>query len=151
MKRSLFFCIGMAFAASGITAHAAPETVAGIQLYPGASSSNVEDSEQVIKSSGYPIAVCRHTTDNLDKVVAFYRNDKQLSPMGAPSKDNAGRVDEHQQPVDEHEDVSDDQRHDDLYRQQGCQVAGGAAASQAPEGCITPRILSARPTCHSDA
>jgi hypothetical protein len=90
MKRSLFFCIGMAFAASGITAHAAPETVAGIQLYPGASSSNVEDSEQVIKSSGYPIAVCRHTTDNLDKVVAFYRNDKQLSPMGAPSKDNAG-------------------------------------------------------------
>jgi hypothetical protein len=90
MKHSLFFCIVMAFVASGINARAGPENVAGIQVYPGASSSNVEDSEKVIKSSGYPIAVCRHTTDNLDKVVAFYRKDKQLSPMGEPSKDNAG-------------------------------------------------------------
>jgi hypothetical protein len=90
MRHSVFFCIGVALATSANAAHAGPESVAGIQLYPGASSSNVEDSEKVIKSTGYPIAVCRHTTDSLDKVVAFYRNDKQLSPMGAPSKDNAG-------------------------------------------------------------
>jgi hypothetical protein len=90
MKHSVFLFVGMAFVASAATAQAGAENVAGIQLYPGASSSNVEDSEKVIKSSGYGIAVCRHTTDSLDKVVGFYRNDKQLSPMGEPSKDNAG-------------------------------------------------------------
>ena len=68
----------------------AAETVAGIQLYPGSSSSNVEGSEKVLKDTGYKTAVCRHTPDSLAKVVAFYRNDKTLSPLGEPSKDNAG-------------------------------------------------------------
>ena len=70
-------------------AHAA-DAVAGIALYPGASSSNVESSEKVLKDSGYPTAVCRHTADSVAKVFAFYRNDKQLQPLGEPTKDNAG-------------------------------------------------------------
>jgi hypothetical protein len=68
----------------------AADSVAGIQLYPGASSTNVEGSEKVIRDTGYPVAVCRHTTDSLAKVVAFYRNDKQLTLMGEPTIDNAG-------------------------------------------------------------
>jgi hypothetical protein len=93
MKHSQQFSTLMAavaVVASCVADQAGAESVAGIQLYPGASSSNVEGSENFIKSSGYRTAVCRHTTDSLDKVVAFYRNDKQLSPMGEPSKDNAG-------------------------------------------------------------
>jgi hypothetical protein len=90
MKKNALMSLTFSALATGITANAGPENVVGIRLYPGASNSNVEGSENVIKSSGYPIAVCRHTTDSLDKVVAFYRNDKQLSPMGEPSKDNAG-------------------------------------------------------------
>jgi hypothetical protein len=93
MKHSLQFSTVMAVVAVVafcVADQAGAESVAGIQLYPGASSSNVEGSENFIKSSGYRTVVCRHTTDSLDKVVAFYRNDKQLSPMGEPSKDNAG-------------------------------------------------------------
>ena len=90
MKRSLLlfvFSLPMTF---GIAAQAAGESVAGIQLYPGASAHDVEGSEKVLKDTGYPTAVCRHTPDSLEKVVAFYRKDKELSPMGEPSKDNAG-------------------------------------------------------------
>jgi hypothetical protein len=67
----------------------AADTVVGIQLYPGSSSSNVEGSEKVLKDTGYRTAVCRHTRDSLVKVVAFYSQDKQLSPLGEPTKDNA--------------------------------------------------------------
>ena len=70
----------------------AADTVSGIPLYPGSSSSNVEGSEKVLKDTGYKTAVCRHTADSLPKVVAFYGKDKQLSPLGEPSKDNAGFV-----------------------------------------------------------
>jgi len=66
------------------------DLVAGIQLYPGASSSDVGGSEKVLKDTGYPTALCRHTADSLAKVVAFYRNDKPLSLLGEPTKDNAG-------------------------------------------------------------
>jgi hypothetical protein len=84
---SVVFCT---LAAAGALAQTSADKVAGIALYPGASSSDVEGSEKVLKDTGYPVAVCRHTKDSLDKVVAFYRNDKQLTPMGEPSKDNAG-------------------------------------------------------------
>jgi hypothetical protein len=68
----------------------AADAVAGIQLYPGSSSGNVEGSEKILKDTGYKTAVCRHTADSLAKVVAFYRTDKTLSLLGEPSKDNAG-------------------------------------------------------------
>ena len=90
MKFSPLTPVIAALIASGMASPAGAESVAGIQLYPGASDSDVEGSEKVLKDTGYPVAVCRHTADSLDKVVAFYRNDKQLSPMGEPSKDNAG-------------------------------------------------------------
>ncbi|MBC8058239.1 MAG: hypothetical protein H7Y61_16825 [Rhizobiales bacterium] len=76
--------------ATSVTAQTSIDRVAGIQLYPGGSSNNVEGSEKVIKDTGYATAVCRHTGDSLAKVVAFYRNDKQLSLLGEPSSDNAG-------------------------------------------------------------
>lgn len=81
--------IALTLCAIGGVAQAA-DTVAGITLYPGSSSSNVEGSEKVLKDTGYKTAVCRHTADSLSKVVAFYSKDKQLSPLGEPSKDNAG-------------------------------------------------------------
>jgi hypothetical protein len=90
MKRAYVFPTLLALLASAVTAAAGGESVAGIQLYPGASSSNVEGTEKFLKDTGYPVAVCRNTTDSLEKVVAFYRSDKQLSPMGEPGKDNAG-------------------------------------------------------------
>jgi hypothetical protein len=89
MKRFLHFPLVAVLLALGVTAQAGPESVAGIQLYPGGSSSHVEGSEKVLKDTGYPTAVCRHTPDSLAKVVAFYSKDKQLSLMGEPSKDNA--------------------------------------------------------------
>jgi hypothetical protein len=88
MKLFVVVPIVVALSASAAVARAA-ESVAGIQLYPGSSSKNVESSEKILKDTGYPVAVCRHTGDSLAKVVAFYRNDKQLSLMGEPSKDNA--------------------------------------------------------------
>ncbi len=77
---TLFALVGVAWAA---------DTVAGIPLYPGSSSNNIEGAEKVLKDTGYKTAVCRHTADDLSKVVAFYGKVKQLSPMGEPSKDNA--------------------------------------------------------------
>ena len=47
-------------------------------------------AEKFLRGSGYKTAVCRHTADSLAKVVAFYGKDKQLAPLGEPSKDNAG-------------------------------------------------------------
>jgi hypothetical protein len=75
--------------AAGAVAQSGAVSVSGILLYPGGSSVGVEGSENVIKSSGYKTGVCRHTTDSLAKVVAFYRNQRNLSPLGEPSKDNA--------------------------------------------------------------
>jgi hypothetical protein len=76
-----------------LAAHAAAQSgadsVAGIQLYPGASRSGVEASEKFIKDSGYPIAVCRHTPDSIQKVVAFYRRDKNLELGDGPMTDSA--------------------------------------------------------------
>lgn len=89
MKLASLVPIALAMAASGAAVRAA-DAVAGIPLYPGSSSSNVEGSEKILKDTGYKTAVCRHTPDSLAKVVAFYRNDKTLSLMGEPSKDNAG-------------------------------------------------------------
>ena len=74
------------------TAQGGADNVAGIQLYPGSSASGVEGSEKIVKDTGYKTVACRHTTDSLSKVVAFYRNDKQLTLLGEPSKDNAGFV-----------------------------------------------------------
>lgn len=89
MKLATFGSIVTTLAASA-TLVVAAESVAGVTLHPGASSANVEGSEKVLKATGYPIAVCRHTTDSLAKVVAFYRNDKQLTSMGEPMNGNAG-------------------------------------------------------------
>lgn len=90
MNRFQLISVVAALLASGLAAEADAQSVAGIQLYPGASNRDVEDSERTITSSGYPTAVCRHTPDSLDKVVAFYRKDKQLSEMYKPTQDNAG-------------------------------------------------------------
>ena len=87
--RSQALLVSLLVTATGATAQSGASRVAGIQLYPGSSSSNVEGSEKVLKDTGYKIAVCRQTADSLAKVVAFYRNDKQLSLLGEPSKDNA--------------------------------------------------------------
>jgi hypothetical protein len=80
----------MLLASTGALAQPGADRVAGIQLYPGSSSSNVESQEEFLRGSGYKTAVCRITADSLAKVVAFYGKDKQLAPLGEPSKDNAG-------------------------------------------------------------
>jgi hypothetical protein len=90
MKASAHLPPALALAAGLLALAAGAETVAGIQVYPGASGKNVEGSEKVLRDTGYKTAVCRHTADSLSKVVAFYRTDKQLVPLGEPSKDNAG-------------------------------------------------------------
>jgi hypothetical protein len=91
MKRIARFSFAVLIAAAAYAvAQTSAEKVAGIPLYPGASNSDVEGSEKVLKDSGYPTAVCRHTPDSLEKVVAFYSKEKSLSPLGEPSKDNAG-------------------------------------------------------------
>jgi hypothetical protein len=77
-------------ASTGASAQPGADRVAGIQLYPGSSSSNVGGQEEFLRGSGYKTAVCRHTADSLAKVVAFYSKDKQLALLGEPSKDNAG-------------------------------------------------------------
>jgi len=82
--------LALLLAATGASAQPGADRVAGIQLYPGSSSSNVEGQEEFLRGSGYKTAVCRHTADSLAKVVAFYGKDKQLAPLGEPSKDNAG-------------------------------------------------------------
>ena len=91
MKKNLFAMpVVVALASSFPCAPAHAQAVAGIALYPGASSKGVEGSEKVLHDTGYPTAVCRHTGDSLDQVVRFYRADKQLSLLGEPTKDNAG-------------------------------------------------------------
>jgi hypothetical protein len=62
----LTFTASLLLAALAVLAppsHAA-DSVAGIELYPGALSTNVEGSEKVLKDSGYPVVVCRHTADS---------------------------------------------------------------------------------------
>lgn len=73
----------------GAMAKGDSDRVAGFQLYPGSSSSNVDGPEKILKDTGYKTAVCRQTPDSLAKVVAFYRNDKQLEVLGDPSKDDS--------------------------------------------------------------
>jgi hypothetical protein len=80
----------MLLASTGAPAQPDTDRVAGIQLYPGSSSSNAQSQEEFLRSSGYKTAVCRITADSLGKVVAFYGRDQQLAPLGEPSKDNAG-------------------------------------------------------------
>jgi hypothetical protein len=89
MKLASLVSIALTMTLLGTIARAA-DAVAGIPLYPGSSSSNVEGSEKILKDTGYKTAVCRHTPDSLAKVVAFYRKDKTLTALGEPSKDNAG-------------------------------------------------------------
>jgi hypothetical protein len=79
----------LAALAAGAVAQGGAPSVAGIQLYPGASSSGVEASEKFIKGSGYPIVVCRHTPDSIQKVVDFYRRDKNLELGPGPITDSA--------------------------------------------------------------
>jgi hypothetical protein len=74
---------------AGASAQSGADSVAGIQLYPGASRSGVEASEKFIKDTGYPVAVCRHTPDSIQKVVAFYRRDKNLELGEGPMTDSA--------------------------------------------------------------
>jgi hypothetical protein len=90
MKQALMCCILLWIGCGASVAQS--NSVAGVQLYPGASSTDVEGTEKLLKDSDYAIAVCRHTPDSLEKVVAFYNKDKSLSPLGEPSKDNAGFV-----------------------------------------------------------
>jgi hypothetical protein len=90
VKRQLIAIIVIPWLAAGVAAQAgADNSVAGIQLYPGGSSNGVQASEKVIKDTGYPIAVCRRTPDSIDKVVAFYRRDKQLELGLGPITDSA--------------------------------------------------------------
>lgn len=89
MKQHLFLSITLAVFCAGAAAQADTASVAGIPLYPGASSSGVESSQKMLKDSGYPTAVCRRTPDSVAKVVAFYRAQKQLQLLGEASKDNA--------------------------------------------------------------
>jgi len=89
MKPHLRMLMILAACCAGIEAHADAESVAGIPLYPGASSSGVESSQKMLKDSGYPTAVCRRTKDSVAQVVTFYRGQKQMQILGEPSKDNA--------------------------------------------------------------
>lgn len=92
MKHTSFLALvplGVCMLVVSAVAQTNVDRVAGIQLYPGSSSKNVESSEKILKDTGYPVAVCRHTSDSLAKVVAFYRNNKLLSLLGEPGKDNA--------------------------------------------------------------
>ena len=76
----------------GVAASAAEtpaDRVAGILLYPGASSAGVDGTEKMLKDSGYGTAVCRRTRDTLAKVVAFYRKQSGLQLVGEPGDDSA--------------------------------------------------------------
>jgi hypothetical protein len=73
----------------GAAAQAPAETVAGVAPYPGSTRNGIDSAEKLLLASGYKLAVCRRTGDSLEKVVAFYRRDKQLELVGEALADNA--------------------------------------------------------------
>jgi hypothetical protein len=70
-------------------AQAPAETVSGVTPYPGSTRNGIESAEKFLLASGYKLAVCRRTGDSLEKVVAFYRRDKQLELVGEALTDSA--------------------------------------------------------------